>query len=153
MSTFTERQQRRTKLAGTLLFLEIRAASMPEVLRIVNDTKNWTSNGVEYIGAPFEFKAPDDKAGQTPRAQLVMATGGASITEDLEALAPNELLQGRLMLADRANPDLYQRVWNLPMTNVSVGNGRATAQLGVEHFMRQQACLLRFNEFTAPGLF
>ncbi|KLJ02817.1 DUF1833 family protein [Luteimonas sp. FCS-9] len=152
MSTFLERRQRTRDRHGTLLFLEIRSTSMPEVLRVVNDTQNWTSNGVEYIGAPFGFKEPDDVAGQTPRAQLVMATGGASITEDLEALPPGELLLGRLMLSDRANPHVYARVWNLPMTHVSSGGGQATAQLGVDYLLRQRAVRLLFNPFTAPGL-
>lgn len=153
MSTFLERQQRVTNLEGELLFLEVRAVSMPEVLRIVNDTQNWTSNGIEFIGAPFGFREPEDVAGQSSRAQLVIATAGMSITEDLEALAPGELMFARLMLSDRADPNVYQRVWNFPMTHVSTVPGQATAQLGVDYVMRQQAVRLRFNPFTAPGLF
>lgn len=152
MSTFLERRQRRLDRQSALEFLEIRSSSMPDVLRVVNDTQNWTSNGLEFIGVPFGFKQPDDVAGQTSRGQLVMATGGTSVTQDLEALPPGELMVARLMLSDRANPNVYARVWNLPMTHVSASGGQVTAQLGVDFLMRQRAVRLLFNPFTAPGL-
>ena len=151
--TFQERKQRTTDTSGLLLFLEISAPSIPEVLRIVNDTQNWTSNGVEYLACPFGFKLPDDTAGQTPRAQLVIDNIGMGMTQDLEALQPNELVMCRLMISDRANPNVYERTYRLPMTHVSAGTGQVTAQIGVDHLMRQQAVRLRYNPHIAPGLF
>lgn len=153
MSTFTERRQRVTDTAGELLLLEISAPSIPETLRIANDTQNWPSNGVEYIGCPFGFKGPDDVAGQTTRSQLVINNVGLGMTQDLEALQPNELVMCVIRLTDRANPNVYERTWRLPMTNVSAGTGQVTAQLGVDFLMRQQAVRLRYNPHTAPGLF
>ena len=58
MSTFTENRQRVTDPTGILLFLEVHASSFVDVLRLVSDTQNWQSNGVEYIGIPFGFKLP-----------------------------------------------------------------------------------------------
>lgn len=151
--TFTERNQRVTNTSSLLLFLEISAPSIPETLRIVNDTQNWTSQGVEYIACPFGFKLPDDTAGQTPRAQLVIDNTGQGMTEDLEALQPGDIVSCRLMLSDTANPDVYERVYRLPMTHVSAPTGQVTAQLGVDFLMRQQAVRLRANPFTTPGIF
>lgn len=151
--TFMERGQRTSEKSSLLLFLEISAPSIPETLRIVNDTQNWTSNGVEYIACPFGFKLPEDTAGQTPRAQLVIDNVGLGMTQDLEALGPNELVSCVLRISDTANPNVYERVMRLPMTTVSAGTGQVTAQLGVDHLMRQQSVLLRYNPFTAPGLF
>ena len=151
--TFQERKQRTTDTSGLLLFLEISAPSIPEVLRIVNDTQNWTSNGVEYLACPFGFKLPDDTAGQTPRAQLVIDNIGLGMTQDLESLQPNELVMCRLMISDRANPNVYERTYRLPMTMASAGTGQVTAQLGVDYMMRQQAVRLRYNPFTSPGIF
>lgn len=153
MTSFAERRQRVTDTEGPLLFLEISAPSMPERLRVVNDTQNWTSQGVEYIGFPFGFKLPDDTAGQVPRAQLVIDNVGRSMTEDLERIGPNELVMAKLMVSDRANPNVYERVFNLPMTNVSVGVSTVTAQLGVDFMMRAQAVRLRFTPHLTPGLF
>lgn len=153
MTTFTERNQRVTNPSGLLLFLEVGANSMPETLRIVADTQNWTSNGVEYLACPFGFKLPDDTAGQTPRAQLVIDNIGMGMTQDLESLQPNELVMCRLMISDRANPNVYERTYRLPMTFASANSGQVTASLGVDFMMRQQAVRLRYNPFTAPGLF
>ncbi|ECH9271579.1 DUF1833 domain-containing protein, partial [Salmonella enterica subsp. enterica] len=120
MSSFTERKQRMTDTSGTLLFLSITLPSLPGPLRIVNDTQDWVSQGIPYMGVPFGFKLPDDTRGQSPRAQLVLDNVGRGISEDLEALGPNELMMARLMVSDRADPNLYERDYYLPITSVSV---------------------------------
>ncbi|TAA20288.1 DUF1833 family protein [Pseudoxanthomonas winnipegensis] len=153
MSTFLERRQRTTDAAGILLFAEISATSFVETLRIVNDTQNWTSNGVEYIGFPFTFKLPDDVSGQTPRAQLVIDNVGRGMTDDLERLQPNELVMAKILISDRANPDAIFRTLYLPMTQVSVNASTATAQCGVDYLMRQSAVRLVCNPYTLPGAF
>lgn len=152
-SDFIERRQRVTDTAGVLLFLEVDAPSFTEPLRAVNDTRNWTSNGIEYVGVPFGFKLPDDITGQTPRAQLVMANVGTDFVAQLERLAPNETVLARLMLSDRANPDYIARDLYLPITQVSVTGTTATAQCGVDFLMRQQAVRLRATPYLLPGIF
>lgn len=153
MTSFLERRQRVTDVAGVLLFLEISAQSFTDTLRIVNDTQNWVSNGVEYIGVPFGFKLPDDVKGQVPRAVLTLENVGLGITEDLERLQPNDVVMARLMLADRSDPNAIERTYILPMTQVSVNSRTATAQCGYDALLRQQAVRLRYNPFTAPGAF
>ncbi len=153
MTTFLERRQRVTDTAGTLLFLEVSAPSFAETLRIVNDTKDWTSNGVLYIGVPFGFKLPDDVAGQTPRAVLTLDNIGRGITDDLERLGPQDVVTAKLRISDRADPNVIERVYILPMTHVSVNTKTATAQCGCDSLMRQQAVRLRYNPFNAPGAF
>lgn len=153
MSTFTERKQRVTDTSGTLLFLSITAPSFTETLRIVNDTQDWVSQGVPYLGVPFSFKLPDDTRGQSPRAQLVLDNVGRGISEDLEAMGPNELMMARLMVSDRANPNIYERDYYLPVTGISISGATASAQCGVDFLMRQQAVRLRANPFTLPGIF
>lgn len=153
MTTFLERRQRVTDTTGTLLFLEITAPSFAETLRIVNDTRDWTSNGVLYIGVPFGFKLPDDVAGQTPRAVLTLDNIGRGIADDLESLGPQDTVTARLMISDRADPNVIERAYILPMMSVSVNTKTATAQCGYDSLMRQQAVRLRYNPFTAPGAF
>ena len=153
MSSFHERRQRLADTQGPLMLLEVSAPSMPEVLRIVNDNVNWTSNGKEFIAAPFGFQLPDDVSGQAPRAQLVIDNIGRALTEDLEGLAPGEMETARLMLTDRADPDAIEAEYDLPMTQVSVNTRTVSAQCGVDFLMRQQAVLLHANPFTLPGIF
>lgn len=153
MTGFLERRQRVTDTTGTLLFLEITAPSFGETLRIVNDTQNWTSNGLEYIGVPFGFKLPDDVSGQTPRAVLTMDNVGRGITDDLEQWQPGELITAKLLISDRADPDTIERTLFIPMTGISVSGTTATAQCGVDYLMRQQSVRLRQTPFVTPGIF
>lgn len=153
MSTFLERRQRVTDPAGTLIFLELSAPSFSETLRIVNDTRNWVSNGVEYIGVPFGFKLPDDVSGQTPRAVLTLDNIGRGITQDLETLQPYDLVQAKIKISDRADPNAIERMYILPLSQVAVNTRTATASCGYDALMRQQAVRLRYNRFTAPGAF
>lgn len=153
MSTYTERRQRVTDTDSTLLFLEITAPSFGETLRIVNDTQNWTSNGVEYIGVPFGFKLPDDVSGQAPRAVLTMDNVGRGISDDLERWTPGEMITSKMMISDKADPDTIERTFVFPMTGVRVGGTTATAQCGWGHLLGQQSVRLRQTPFVVPGIF
>jgi len=153
MRDFLERIQRVTDTSNPLLFLEVSAPSFAETLRIVNDTQNWVSNGIEYLAAPFGFKLPDDITGQTPRAVLTIDNIGRGIAEDLETVQPYDIVKAVLMISDKANPNVIERRYVLPITQVSVNTRTATAQCGYDIVMRQQAVRLRYNAFTAPGAF
>jgi len=153
MSDFLERRQRVTDPDAPLVLLEITAASFTGPLQVVNDTRNWTSNGVEYIGLPFAFTLPDDSMGQTPRAQLVMDNVGRGIAEELERLLPNEPVTAVLRLTDRADPNVIAHEYTLPLTHVSLTGTTATARCGVDFLMRQQSVQLRATPYTLPGIF
>lgn len=151
--TFTTRRQRVTDTSGILLFLEIAADSFTGPMYVVNDTQDWVSQGVKYVGIPFGFKLPDDVSGQTPRAQLVMANVGTGFADELERLAPNEPVMARMHISDRASPDTHAQTLFLPLTHVSVSGATATAQCGADFMDRQQAVRLRANPYTLPGIF
>jgi hypothetical protein len=151
--TFIANRQRVTDLSGVLAFLEITAPSFGATLRIVNDTQDWDSNGHTYIGFPFRIKLPDDTAGQPPRAQLVVDNTGRDLLADLEALQPNEMVTAKIMLADRSNPNAIFQTMHLPLTRASVNAATVSADCSVDYIMRQQAVRIRYNPFTAPGLF
>ena len=153
MSSFTERRQRSGDSAAPLELLELSFPSSPTVLRIVNDTQDWASNGNSYIGFPFRFTAPADSAGQAPRAQLEIANTGRGITQDLEALLPNDTVMCRYLITDRAAPDVIARRFLLPLTQVRAAGPTVTAQIGVDFLMRQQAVKLRCTPYTLPGNF
>lgn len=146
--SFTENRQRRSDTSGILLFLTVEADSFTGPLNIVADTQDWTSNGTLYTGVPFGFKLPDDTAGQSPRAQLVMSNVGRGVTEELERLSPNETVMATLQIADRSDPDTIQSTYYLPITGVSASGAVVTAQAGVDFLMRQQAVRIRANGET-----
>lgn len=151
--TFTERRQRISDTSGTLLLLDISSPSFTGPLRAVDDTQDVTSNGVTYVGVPFGFTLPDDVAGQPARAVLEMSNVGTGMTDELERWQPGEPVVAVLKLTDRANPNVIEKEWVLPIESVSASNGTITARLGVDTIDRQQACRLRFTPFLTPGVF
>lgn len=151
--TFLERRQRVTDPDGPLLLLELKSDSFAEPLRIVNDNQDWTSNGVLYTAFPFSIRLPDDVEGQAPRAQIVVGNVGLPLTEDLEALGPNELVTATIRITDRADPNVIEHTLILPLTQVSVTSQAVSASAGVDYLMRQQAVRLRYTPYISPGVF
>lgn len=150
--TFTERRQRVTD-PGILIFLEVTSDAFTAPLYLVADTQDWSSNGQLYLGVPFGFQLPDDVSGSTPRARLVMDNVGRGIGEELERLGPQDTVMAKIMISDRADPNLIQQTFFLPMTAVTLSGATASAQCGVDFLMRQQAVQIRANPYTLPGIF
>lgn len=151
--TFRERRQRVTDPTGVLLLLELSAPSIPVPLRLVNDTRDWISNGDTYNGFPFQLTLPEDTNGSTPTMQIRIDNVGRGISEDLEGLGPNEIVTAKVKITDRSDPDVIEREFTLPLTRVSITGTTATASAGVDYLMRQQVTRLQYNEFTTPGVF
>lgn len=151
--SFIENRQRTTDFAGVLQFLEISAPSFPDTLRLVNDSINWTIDGQEYLAMPFRIKLPTDASGTAGSIDIEMDNVGRNMTEELERLPPNEMVQARLRLSDRDAPSSFFRDIPMPIVRVSVTTTAATATASMDSIMRQQACRLRANEFTLPGIF
>lgn len=151
--TMIEKFQRVTDADGILVMLEMTAPSFGATLRLVNDTRDWISNGETYIGFPFRFKLPSDVAGVVPRAQLEIDNVGREMTADLEGLQPNEIITATVKIADKADPDTIFQSIPLPVTRVSVTPAVVTADCGVDYIMRQAAVKLRANPHTLPGIF
>lgn len=150
--TFIENRQRLTD-EGLLLFLELYAPSIVGTLRLVNDNQDWMRGGNNYTGFPFGFTLPDDSSGQTPRTVLTISNVGRSITADLEGMTPGDVLMARIVIADRKTPEIAEQSFALPVTLVSVNSATITANLGVDHLMRQQAVRVRHTPFVTPGIF
>lgn len=150
--SFIENRQRLTD-EGLLLFLELSAPSIVGTLRLVNDNQDWVRGGNSYTGFPFGFTLPDDSAGQTPRTVLTISNVGRSITADLEGMTPGDILMARIIIADRKTPEIAEQSFALPVTLVSVNSATVTANLGVDHLMRQQSVRIRHTPFVTPGIF
>lgn len=151
--TFVERRQRLTDTDSPLVLLEIDSPAFTGPLHAVNDTQDVVSNGVTYIGVPFSFKPPEDVQGQAPRATLEMANVGTGMTDELERWVPGTPITCIVRITDRANPNVYEREFNLPLESVSASNGSITARIGVDTMMRQQAMRMRFVPHLTPGVF
>ena len=138
---------------GVLQLLEIASPSMSTPVRVVGDTRDLVSNGVTYIGLPFTVGLPSDKAGEVPRAKLVVDNVGRDLTGVLEALPPGAVLTATIKVVHRSTPDVVDYQFVAPMNGVRVDMGRLSATMGPDDLMRRPAVLLRFDPTNSPALF
>jgi len=152
-AAFTASRQRVDDPDGLLELVEITHASFSGPAHIVNDTRDWTSNGVTYVGLPFRFTYPQDNAKEAPRAQLEIDNVGRDLTGELERLPPNAVVMCTVRLVSRSAPDTVEWQWTVPISGVTANAAVITATLGVDYLMRQQAVRLRHDPNTSPGIF
>lgn len=154
VSTTTARQlQKVTDNGGVLMLLEINHASFSEPVRLVNDTRNITTLGHEWIALPYSITLPNDKAKEVPRARLQMDNVGREITADLEGLLPGEALKATITMVHRSTPGVIDFQFAAPLSGVRVDATTVSATMGRDDIMRMSAVLLRFDPATAPALF
>ena len=151
--TFRENNQRITNPSGPIELLEITNPSFSEPLRIANDAIDWVSQGEDYVASNFGFKLPDDVNGGSPRMQLTISNIGTGLTDDLESIPPGTRTMAKLIIIDRALPDVHQHVYWLPMTSVNCTPSEISANAGVDEAMRQSACRQMATPHTLPGIF
>lgn len=152
-TTTARRLQKVTDNGGVLMLLEISRPSSPEPLRLVNDTRNITTLGHEWIALPYSITLPNDKAKEVPRARLQMDNVGREITADLEGLLPGEALKATITMVHRSTPGVIDFQFAAPLSGVRVDATTVSATMGRDDIMRMSAVLLRFDPATAPALF
>lgn len=152
-AAFTAARQRVNDQDGVLELVTISHPIWSDPVRIVNDTRNWESNGLTYVGFPFRFTYPQDVSGEAPRAAIEIDNAGRDLMGELEALPAGAVLTATVRLASRDDPDTIERTWTVPMVGVTANAAVVSGTLGVDYIMRQQAVRLRHDPITSPGLF
>lgn len=137
---------------GPVMLLTIAGAGLPDVIRLASDTRNLTSRGQEFLGLPFEWTLPEESAGEVGRAQLRMDNVGRELTAEFERLVGRELM-ATLEVVQRATPDVVDFAFTAPMSGLLVNPLSVSAVVGEGDLMRLPAVNVRFDPFTAPGLF
>ncbi len=122
-------------------------------MRICNAVEDMVSQGVPYIGIPFRFTLPEDVEGTHPQLRLQLDNVGRGITDELERLQPGSVTMAKLIVVDRAEPDVHAHAYFLPLTNVSVTPTVATATASADFWMRQSACKQIADPHHLPGIF
>lgn len=154
VSTTTARQlQKVADNGGVLMLLEINHASFSAPVRLVNDTRNITTLGYEWLALPFSITLPNDKAKEVQRARLQMDNVGREITAELEALPPGASIKATIRMVHRSTPGVIDFQFAAPLSGVRVDATAVSATMGRDDIMRMSAVLLRFDPSTAPALF
>tara|TARA_R110000868_G_scaffold31576_3_gene115602 strand:- start:1829 stop:2302 length:474 start_codon:yes stop_codon:yes gene_type:complete len=134
------------------VLLEITHADLAVPVRVVNDTQNMTSNGVEFIGCPFNVTLPDDVAGQMPSAQLEVDNIGRDLTQWLEFSRGGQGARCRIMQVMRSDPDTVEFDMTLDLTNMKITNETVSGSLGFENMLNRTGTIPTFTPQNAPGL-
>ena len=81
---FDQASRAGTPEAPVLTALEITHPDVTAPARAVNDTKNHTIDGNNFVAARFRARLADDADGQVPRAELVIDNVGNVLTQWVE---------------------------------------------------------------------
>jgi hypothetical protein len=145
--------QRTSDPHGFLELLTLTGGGISEPVRLVNDTRDQPSQGEIFLGLPFDLVLPKDAAKEIPRAQLRIDNVGRGIGQILEGLPPGAELKATIQVVYRATPDVVEYEFTAPLSDVRVNMFSVTASVGPGAQLRLPAVNLRFDPFTAPGLF
>jgi hypothetical protein len=150
---FTAARQRVNDADGVIELLTITHAAFSGPAHIVNDTRDWVSNGTTFTAYPFRFTYPQDTSGEEPRSAIEIDNVGRDLTAEFERLPPGAAVMATVQLVSRSAPDDVEWSWSVPMVSISVTATVIRATLGVDLIMRQQAVRLRHDPITSPGIF
>ena len=152
-STAIAAVQRTTDGVGFLELLTISGGGIAVPVRLVNDTRDVTSGGELFLACPFEVVPPMDAAKEVPRAQLRIDNVGREIGQELEALEPGAELVATFQVVYRATPNVIEYGFTAPLSGIRANVFTVSAVMGPTDLMRRPAVAIRFDPFTAPGLF
>lgn len=138
---------------GMLVLLRLEHTSFDAPICVVNDTSDVEHGGDTYVSLPFAVTLPADKPREAPRARLEVDNVGRDITRQFELLPPGAVLMGTLTLVARDTPDTARWTFAAPVSGIQATPTTITADMGWDLLLRRGAVRLRFDPFTAPGLF
>ena len=136
-----------------LILLEIDHAELVSPIYDVNDTKNVTSNGNEYIAFPFQCKLPDDFENQLPKATISITNVGKELMYWIETTSGGKDSTCTFKQILRSNPDLVEWEITMSLFNVQVDVQNVSAELGFENLFSKPAISMRYRPDNSPGLF
>lgn len=145
--------QRTSDPQGFVELLTITGGDIAEPVRLVNDTRDFVSDGEDYIALPFEVVLPKDAPKEVPRATLRIDNVGRELTAILEALPPGAELMAKVAVVYRATPNVESYSFTSPLSGVRVNVLSVSATFGAGDTMRRPVTNIRFDPTTAPGLF
>lgn len=153
MVTAAGRQQLRriNDSDGFLLLLQLEHPAI-DTAHVANDTRDWTIDGVTWVGLPMRVKLPNDSS-QSPRAQIELDNVSRALTVALESLPVLGVLWATFKLVSRAAPSVVEYQFSAPLTGVRATMTTVSATIGLDDVMRQPAVRLRYDPATAPALF
>lgn len=143
-----------------LVLLTIEHASLAEPIRVTTDqidtlssgVKGVISNGVEYVGFPFEIILPDENENTLPRATLRLDNVDRTIVQAVRSItsAPDVTMQ--VVLA--SDPDTVEaEITNFQLRNVTANAQVVEGELTTTQYDEEPYPAGRFTPNGFGGLF
>ncbi len=138
---------------GILELLQIENESFDAPIRMVNDTRDWTINGIEWIGFPFRLKLPNQMQKESPRARLQIDNVGRLPMALIESIPIGSVVMATIRLVSRSTPSVIDYEFVAQLSNIQATQTVLSADMGPDETLRKSAIQLRFDTKHAPGLF
>lgn len=136
-----------------IILLTINHPDLNDPIRVVNDTDNITSNGVEYIAFPFNLSLPDDHENRLPRARLSIANVGRDLMFWLETTDGGNGSTATFQQIMRSRPNQIEWEITMSLFNVAATNIEVSAELGFENLFAKPAVSINYRPENSAGLF
>ena len=136
-----------------LILLEITHDDLPSPVRVINDTQDITSNGNEYIACAFRCNLPDDFENQLPKATLSVDNVGKELMYWIETSAGGYGAKAHFMQVMRSRPNQIEWEMSINLSNVKATANEVTADLSFDNIFTRPAISMRYDPFSAPGIF
>lgn len=141
-----------TEVPRVAIIITHPALSAP--VRLINDTENLTSQGMEFIACAFECKKPEDAENQPIATQLIVDNIGRELMYWIETSEGGSGSEVTFIQLLRSNPDVWElEISGLIMQKVSCNMKKITATIGRDNAMARPSVLIKYNPETAPGIF
>lgn len=145
--------QRTSDASGPLMLVTLSSTGWAVPVRLVNDTRNWTSNSNVFTGLQMSYKLPNDTAGEDARMQLEIVNVGREITAELEALPAGSVITATIQFAMRSTPSVIDYEFVGEMVGVKTTLTTVSAQIANDSLGRRSASVLRYDPRVSPGLY
>lgn len=144
-----------------LLLLTLSHPSLPEPIRVVDNTVNITSRGHTYVAYPFKIDLPDDAPDESPRVRLEIDNVG--VPDDADPLqrrvsdyirAIDSPFTCALEIVLASTPDVVEAgPFEVKATSAEYDVMTVSAELGYEDLLNEPFPGDSFIPATHPGLF
>jgi len=136
-----------------LILLEINHPELDPPIRVVNDSQNIISNGIEYIAFPFNCTLPDDYENRLPRARISIGNAGRDLMFWLETTDGGNGSTGTFRQVMRSRPNQIEYEITMGLFNVAATNLEVSAELGFENLFAKPAISISYRPENSAGLF
>ena len=133
-----------------LTALEITHPDVVAPIRAVNDARNKTIDGNQFVAARFSARLTDDADGQVPQAELVIDNVGNVLTRWVELSDGGNGATVKLM---QIVDDAVEWSVELDVVGMRVSTQSVTARLGFDPMLHRPAVQIRHDPDHSPGLF